>query len=81
MTGKCETCAMLTGLRTKFTHPTLKKMVTDLHELHRITYMNERMSYYNRRKEAVDYPDEVFSCITDGMSQNHTKLPHESGQV
>ena len=81
MTGKCETCALLTGLRSKFTHPDLKQIVTDLHELHRITYMNERMTYYMSRKEAMDYPDEIFSCITDGMAQNHSHLLHFGNQV
>jgi hypothetical protein len=43
--------------------------------------MGERMAYYDRRKEAIDNPDEVFSCISDGMAQNHTQLPYYANQV
>jgi len=59
----------------------LKGLVTELHELHRFTYMNERYAYYDRRQEALTNPDEVFSCITDGMAQNHTVCPYLSNQV
>lgn len=81
VTGKCDTCALLTGLRSKFKHPDLKKLVTELHALHRSTYMGERDAYYRRRMEALENPDEVFSCITDGMAQNHSSLPYFANQV
>jgi len=80
VTGKCETCAFLTGLRSRYTHPFLKQLVTDLHELHRITYMAERHKYYDRRKEAINSPDEIMSGISDGMAQNHTSLPWYGGK-
>ena len=76
VSGKCFTCALLTGLRSKFTHPKLKHMATALHALHRDTYMAEREAYYKRRKEALDNPDEVMSVISDGMAQTHTALPY-----
>jgi hypothetical protein len=42
-------------------------------------YMAERLSYYQRQKEAMDHPDTTMSCISDGMAQNHCKLPYMSG--
>ena len=80
VTGKCETCALLTGLRSRYTHPVLKQLVTDLHELHRLTYMAERHKYYDRRIEAINSPDEIMSGISDGMAQCHTSLPWYGGK-
>jgi hypothetical protein len=37
--------------------------------------MGERMSYYRRRLLAEQYPSEYLSLITDGMAQEHCKLP------
>lgn len=76
VSGKCHTCATLADLRTKFRHRYLKQMATDLHSFHRDVYMGERQAYYARRKEAIENPDEVFSCIVDGMAQTHSHIPH-----
>jgi hypothetical protein len=32
-----------------------------------------------RRREAINNPDTVFSCISDGMQQSHSKCPHLGG--
>lgn len=74
--GKCETCALLSDLRSQFKNAKLKQMATDLHTLHRNTYMGERWEYYDRRMEALNNPDEVMSIIADGMAQSHTSLPY-----
>jgi hypothetical protein len=37
--------------------------------------MGERMSYYRRRILAEQYPSEYLSLISDGMAQEHCKLP------
>jgi len=37
VTGKCQTCTLLTALRAQFTHTNLKRLVTELHELHRLS--------------------------------------------
>jgi hypothetical protein len=42
--------------------------------------MKERMSYYDRKLEALDHPDSIMSLIVDGMSQNHCALPWMSNQ-
>lgn len=76
VSGKCNTCAALADLRTQFVHPYLKQMATDLHTFHRDTYMGERHAYYERRKEAMENPDDVLSCIVDGMAQTHSHIPH-----
>jgi len=81
VSGKCLTCGMLTGLRSQFIHPELKKMATELHALHRNTYMAEREAYYNRRKESIDFPNEIMSVISDGMAQTHTSLPYFANQA
>ena len=76
VTGKCFTCTQLSELRNMFAHVDLKKIITNLHEMHRATYMGERLKYYERRQEAMRNPDEVHSAIVDGMSQGHSNLPH-----
>ena len=76
VSGKCHTCAALANLRTQFIHPYLKQMATDLHAFHRDMYMGERQAFYERRKEAMENPDEVLSCIVDGMAQTHSHIPH-----
>ena len=80
VTGKCKVCALLSGVRSKFKHPSLKKMATELHELHRSFYMAERQAYYEKKREALENPDEVMSVILDGMAQSHTCLPHYANQ-
>jgi hypothetical protein len=50
-------------------------MVSELHGFHRLTYMAERRSYYQRKETACNYPGQYMSIIADGMSQNHTALP------
>ena len=42
--------------------------------------MKERMSYDDRKLEALDHPDSIMSLIVDGMSQNHCALPWMSNQ-
>lgn len=39
-------------------------------------YMGERMSYYQRRQEAMLMPSMYWSGISDGMQQSHNALPH-----
>jgi hypothetical protein len=38
--------------------------------------MNERYAYYNWIEEAEANPEEVLSCIGDGMAQTHTQCPY-----
>jgi len=42
-------------------------------------YMAERLAYYDRIREALLHPDNIMSCISDGMAQNHCGLPYMSG--
>jgi len=81
VTGKCQCCALLSRLRGFYVHPKLKELVTNLHEIHRYTYMNERYAYYERREEAETNPHEVLSCISDGMAQTHTQCPYLANQA
>jgi hypothetical protein len=37
--------------------------------------MGLRVQYYQRRGEALEFPTSVMSIISDGMDQNHCKLP------
>jgi hypothetical protein len=74
VTGKCHYCAVLTALRTEGSRKKqVKARVTDMHALHRATYMMERKKYYENMRKAVDEPE---SIILDGMAKNHTVLPH-----
>jgi len=42
--------------------------------------MNERYAYYARIEEAKANPEEVLSCIGDGMAQTHTQCPYLANQ-
>ena len=42
-------------------------------------YMGERIEYYKRRQEAMQYPEKVWSLIGDGMAQHHCQLPYLAG--
>ena len=42
-------------------------------------HMGERLSYYERREEALQDPDVIWSLIGDGMAQAHCQLPHLAG--
>jgi hypothetical protein len=73
--GKCNCCHKLTLLRSSTKHPAEMREISEFHVLHRISFMAERMKYYDRAKDAETYPSRYMSLIIDGMSQNHTKLP------
>ena len=53
----------------------VREECTKLHALHRSAYMGLRVQYYQRRREALEFPTSVMSIISDGMDQNHCKLP------
>ena len=78
MTGKCRECAELTILRSSFRDDKRRMETTRLHAYHRMTYMGERQSYYQRQMNALDNPSDFCSIITDGMAQSHTMLPWEA---
>ena len=61
--GKCNTCAILSDLRSKWHSTFVREMVTDLHALHRITYMSERQVYYSKIWKAVHYPTKYWSSL------------------
>jgi len=75
VSGKCYMCSILSSLRKKFTEATLRADITELHALHRITYMSERRFYYARIKKGCEDPANYLSLIGDGMAENHTALP------
>jgi hypothetical protein len=54
---------------------TIRAHVTQMHALHRTMYMGERMKYYMKRDLAINEPLSYLSIISDGMAQNHCKLP------
>ena len=76
VTGKCHFCAVLTELRAKSKKKIIKQRITDMHALHRVTYMMERQAYYQNVRRSIEDPDNYMSIILDGMSQNHTVLPY-----
>jgi hypothetical protein len=75
VTGKCVFCATLSKLRCSTKSPMMRFEISDLHVLHKHTYMHERWEYYERTRKAKTDPDNYMSIIMDGMAQNHTKLP------
>ncbi len=76
VSGKCNHCATLTVLRQKFSSREHRRGISQLHALHRTTYMGERKAYYQRCAKAEREPDKYMSIIVDGMAQNHTNLPY-----
>jgi hypothetical protein len=54
----------------------VRQRITDMHALHRSTYMSERKVYYNKVFQAIIDPDNYMSIILDGMAQNHTVLSY-----
>jgi hypothetical protein len=78
VTGKCKTCAFLSIARRKYRGRQHRSYITWLHALHRTAYMGERMAYAERIIQACQLRtgDQGFLSInTDGMAQNHCKLP------
>ena len=67
VTGKCMTCALVSGLRWACMDHKRRAMLSELHALHRSMYMNERLAYYDRIHEALSNPSEVMSCISGGL--------------
>tara|TARA_B100001971_G_C17818943_1_gene347915 strand:- start:4 stop:384 length:381 start_codon:yes stop_codon:yes gene_type:complete len=42
--------------------------------------MQERMEYHSRIEQARRFPNMFWSSVSDGMAQNHTRLPHHKDQ-
>jgi hypothetical protein len=75
VTGKCQTCAVLTLARKTHKDRMDREHLKLLHLAHRSAYMNERLSYYTKRQQAEAQPRKYLSIITDGMQQRHNVLP------
>lgn len=67
VTGKCKTCTLLSEARRKQLSLAGRRYLTELHALHRSMYMGERLSYYERRNNAMLMPRSYWSGIGDGM--------------
>jgi hypothetical protein len=76
VSGKCLICSILSDLRRSTKDHATRQEITDLHSLHRSTYMGERRKYYDRQLAATSYRSQYFSTISDGMAQAHSELPH-----
>ena len=74
--GKCHTCAALGIARSKHQLRHEREQLRMLHAFHRTGFMNERLSYYERRQKALQMPSKYLSIITDGMTQTHCQLPY-----
>lgn len=81
VTGKCFACAKCSDLKREFKSAHAKQIVSEIHSLHRRTFMNERMAYYKRKVHAMENPDTVMSVISDGFAQTHCLLPWVANQV
>jgi hypothetical protein len=73
---KCQTCALLTGLRNSARSAKERSDLSMLSGWHRTTYMGERSKYYDNKLAAIQNPIKYFSSIGDGMAQSHNRLPH-----
>jgi hypothetical protein len=75
VTGKCSACALLNEARNKIENNVIRQKITDLHALHRVTFMSEKRTYYAKILRAIDEPESYWSGISDGFAQNHTQMP------
>lgn len=75
VTGKCMTCFKLTELRRRRKDQEGRQLATLLHGFHKSMYMGEKTAYYARAHQADQEPGNYVSLISDGMAQNHTRLP------
>lgn len=75
VTGKCMNCFKLSELRRTRKDAYGRRLATLLHAYHKSMYMGEKSAYYDRAKQAENDPENFVSLISDGMAQNHTKLP------
>jgi hypothetical protein len=75
VSGKCNTCALLSYARRTRRDPKARLHITQMHALHRAEYMGERLAYYMRREMAMANPLLYLSIISDGMAQAHCLLP------
>jgi hypothetical protein len=80
VTGKCQVCAALLEAKCKYGDAARRSMIKQLFGMHKITFMSERQHYYRRRLHAMRYPKEAVSIISDGMDQNHCRLPWKAGR-
>ena len=64
--------------RCSFNDEFRRSEVTRLHAFHRMTYMGERMVYYEQIALARNEPSNYCSIIFDDMAQSHCVLPWES---
>lgn len=78
--GKCFFCSVLSTLRNAFKDQKRKQLVIKCMGLHRTMFMQERMEYHNRIEQARRYGNMFWSSISDGMAQNHSRLPHHKDQ-
>lgn len=79
--GKCELCLKVSMLRKSSQDAERRMNATQLHALHKSMYMAERKAYYDRMYQAKSFPQEFVGLISDGMAQNHCRLPHLANQV
>lgn len=81
--GKCFVCSLAENIRLSTTSTEAEKIAAvELHHMHCGGFiMQERMAYLRVVQKARENPDKVFSCVMDGMDQNHSELPHEPQQA
>ena len=79
VTGKCQMCALLSFIRQQCKSASEIESISKLFALHKIGFMGERMTYYDRRKLGLEFPERFLSLITDGMAQVHCILPWLKG--
>ena len=63
MLGKCKTCALLSDLRQCCSSHQHRGIVSHLHAMHRVTYMQERKIYYSKMAKALADPENYMSII------------------
>ena len=67
-------------LRNKYRDSKRRDMINELHHFHRVTYMAERQTYYDRQEHSRRYPGHAMSDIGDGMASDKTTVPSCSDQ-
>jgi len=78
--GKCKECLEIYKLEEQATNNSQRESIKLLKHYHRLFVMQQKLQYYENRRKAIDSPNEYMSIIFDGMSSNHTLLPHHADQ-
>jgi hypothetical protein len=79
--GKCKICAAIYRMEEECSSITQVKDLKLIKIYHRMTVQKCKNAYYRRRCLAQTQSEKYMSIISDGMQQEHSKLPYLANQT